>query len=187
MQQITNALQAAQNSQNVGAQDTLLHREIKLDNKAIGWDQAKMRAITRQLAGTISEARRSQLMQDRLKLLQDMGTLRNDIGSAMSQLQNLAGGSSTTGAFDLAPGGANITAPTVYDVRHSLQAGRMAAIHARHPGRQQVHHHGNTTVTNHYVFQIHKAAAVDETFDKIDRYTGSGLHARMRATGMRGT
>jgi hypothetical protein len=185
MQQIANALQQAQNANNVGAQQSLLGRQMRLDRRAIGLDQAKVRRIVQQLRGAISRARRSALLQDKLQLLQDIGTLRNDIGSAMSQLQSVASGGGS-GTFDLAPGGAAIKAPTPYDVRHSMLPGRMAAIHARRPGRNEVHHHhhhGHTTVK----VDVHNAADAGKVYDAIDRALGSQVHARMRSAGIRGT
>jgi hypothetical protein len=113
-------------------------------------------------------------MEDKLTVLQDLGQLRNDIGSAMSQLQSAT--SASAGTFDLAPAGASVTAPTIYDVRRSARAER---------GKLGEHHHHHSTNTFHIKVEHEKDVA--KVADAIDRALGSGVHAKLRAAGMRGT
>jgi hypothetical protein len=175
MQKIQNELQTAQNANNLAGQQHALGREIKLDRRAIGLDDRKLAQIAKQLRGSLTRAKRAQLMEDKLTVLQDLGQLRNDIGSAMSQLQSAT--SASAGTFDLAPAGASVTAPTIYDVRRSARAERGKL------GEHHHHHHGDV----HIKVDIHDRKDVDHFADVLDRTLNSGVHAKLRAAGMRGT
>ncbi len=129
---------------------------------------------------------RAKLLEAKLTILQDVGSIQGSIGSTMSALTNLTSGSSSS-AFDLMPG-SGIKVPTTYDVLHGISAANGVPLGARTGLRkgQSGHfmHIESSPTINVYV---QHEGDVPKVADAIDRVTGSQLHAKLRLAGMRGT
>jgi TP901 family phage tail tape measure protein len=205
MAQLQNALQVAQNTNSTGGQKKALTGEVALERAWLAEDKKRLAQINRALDGHPSRTQRSTLSQDKLAMLQEIGAIEGNIGSASSSLLNIAtGGSSGTGTsastsqFDLAPAGGGVKLPTAYDVSrvdrppahqglYGQPAGPARVVAsgagAAHSGGAPAHVVNNTPIT---VYVAHEGD-VPKVADAIDRATGSRLHARLRSTGLRGT
>lgn len=183
MAELQNAEQVAQNAQNTAGQQKALNAELKLEKLWLREDKQRLAHITGILHSRgLSAARRSQLQQNRLAILQEIGNVAGQVGSTMSSLSSLTGAGST-GAFDLAPGGGQIPMPTVYDVRRSIAM----TDHGRSQRVAHEHHHRHHHAAPNIYVDVKRAEDVPKVADAIDRATGSTLHARLRSAGMRGT
>jgi hypothetical protein len=168
---------------NVGAESSAIQAEIALEKQWLAADQAKLQKVNQQLAKPgLSHSARAQLLQDKLALLQEMAAIQAKIGTGGTNLSSLAkagtasSSTSTTGAtgFDVTPAGGAVTLPTFLDVAKSVQAA---------PGQHVTHNNQRHTINIH----VHNPADVHKVADVIDKATGSHVHAKLRAAGLRGT
>ena len=146
-----------------------------MDKQWLELDKKKLRILNGALKKRgLSRGRRQQLLQDKLALIQEIGSIESDLGQVSTSLHDLTSGAtdSTSGAFDLAPTGSAVTMPTAFDVRSQIPGG---GHHHHH------HHHGNITVN------VNKGGDEKKVYDALDRYTGGPIHARVRRAGLRGT
>jgi TP901 family phage tail tape measure protein len=198
---LANQLQLAQNAGNIAGQQRALKAEVKLERSLLRADQKRLEHVNNTLRTShLSSAKRGRLLQDRLTMLQEIGAVEGNIGSAMSSLANLTGSVAGAGTFDLAPAGGLAKLPTLYDVRRAI--GRVQRsprpvhkrdLHGAPVGAPQV-----VSVTPN--FQINATNATDahavrhivdkavlEMEEKIDREVTTHLHAEARRAGYRGT
>jgi hypothetical protein len=199
MAQLANQLQVAQNSNNTAGQQVALNAQVKLERALLAMDQKRLAGVNKLLKiSGLSTVRRTQLLQNRLTMLQEIGNVESGIGSALSSLTSLTG-SGSAGSFDLAPGGSAIKVPTLFDVRRAIGRVQMGRIPmpARAGGLQ-----GHPVGSSHVVSvnpTFHITAAVNATdtkaivekavakmADDIDRGVTGHLKSHGRRAGVRG-
>jgi TP901 family phage tail tape measure protein len=207
MTQLANSLQVATNANNTGGQQKDLTAELALERSWLSNDTSKLAQINKALANHPSATLRGTLDKDKLAILQEIGTIEGNIGSAMSSLTNLTGTSGTgtsasTSQFDLTPGGSAVTLPTAFDVSRAV-GGRPGLEAARDRATPSRSLHGQTAgkaVVVNSAISIHPTNATDarviksiaehalrEMEDKIERGVKGHLHAQTRRAGLRGT
>ncbi|HXO84597.1 MAG TPA: hypothetical protein VN803_03630, partial [Gemmatimonadales bacterium] len=201
MAELANQLTSAQNAGSTVGQQNALNAEIKLERSWLTADQKTLAQINKAIADRhLSRAKHVQLLTDKLAVLQEIGTVQGKIGSDTSTLAGLGGNS---GSFNLAPGGAAIKLPTVYDVRsrlpripasahrplaHGIAAGSGGApVAAPQITVAPVFHIKAQTQHDAHAIKDIVTKAVGAMADDLDRSVSSHLRARLRSAGMRGT
>jgi hypothetical protein len=181
MAELANTLQTAQNSGNVAAQQKALNAELKLEKLWLSEDKKRLAQLNSTLKNrSLSSKSRAQLQQNRLTILQEIGNVAGSIGSAMSSLSSLTGAGST-GSFDLAPTGAAIQMPTLYDVRSAIGARRGGRAAGLHKGITAPSHH-----TSHNTIKLYISKDVDmkKFADAFADVTGAQLTGELQAAGL---
>lgn len=93
---LTNAVTTAQNSGNTNAQKAALQKEMKYEKSWLSQDKKQLKRVNALLGKRgLSRKQRGQLLQDKLALIQEIGTVEGDIGGISSSLSDLASSSST--------------------------------------------------------------------------------------------
>lgn len=97
MTELQNRVAIAQNAGNVGGQKKGFNAELRLEQSWLKDDQKRLRQINRALRTRgLSKKQRAGLLQDKLAMLQEIGTIEGDIGSTQQSLTDLATSSDTS-------------------------------------------------------------------------------------------
>lgn len=168
---LSNALQAAQNAGDTGRQQRILDQQLKFERALLGQDNRRLASINRELLRHLSAFQHAKVESNKLALLQDIGSIQGNIGSTMSAQSSLGSGGSSSGTFDLAPTGASVRLPTLYDIRR-LIAANVPPIHVTVPIHVAPHHS--------------EKDIVEKAHEGLDK-ARPRLRAQLRAAGLRGT
>jgi hypothetical protein len=168
MATLQNQVAAATNAGNTAAEGKGLHAEMRLERQWLASDQRRLKQINRALRTRgLPRAKRAVLLQDKLALLQEIGTIEGDIGSTQTSLSDLATSSDTSA------GGSG-------DVASALDAMAQAADALR----QEL---ANQTAYMKSVGEIEKRAAIATLADLINGEIGGNYLSRSTGSAGAGT